>query len=169
VQGLSEFADDDNPPQPLLDALFDPDPGIVLSGAHALADFPNPEAWKPLCDFIDSGKVPVFSTSAILALGEMGDERAVPTLTRVLVDADPPVEQNLAFAAQALARCGADGIKTLLEASYHTDARIRFAAVVGLDVSGEAAATPRLDELQNDPDPLVSKCAKHRVGKPFEI
>lgn len=167
VQGLSEFAEDGNPPKPLFDALSDPDPAIVLSGTHALDDFPNPEAWKPLCDFIDSGKNPLVSTSAILALSEMGDERAVPTLTRALLDTDPPLEQNLAFAAQALARCGPPGMQALLDASYNADARIRFAAVVGLDVTGDAAATPRLDELRNDPDPLVSKRAKHRVGKPF--
>lgn len=167
IQGLTEFADDDNPPKPLFDALFDPDPGIVLSGTHALYDFPNREAWKPLCDFIDSRKDPLVSTSAILALSEIGDERAVPTLTRVLLDNDPPLEQNLAFAAQALARCGPQGLQALLDASFHEDARIRFAATVGLDVSEEAATAQRLDELENDPDPLVSKRAKHRHGKPF--
>lgn len=164
VQGLSEFAEDGNPPKPLFDALSDPDPGIVLSGTHALDDFPNSEAWKPLCDFIDLQKNPLVSTSAIVALDEIGDERAVPTLTRVLLDSDPPLEQNLAFAAQALARCGPRGMQALFNASFHEDARIRFAAAVGLDISGDAAAEPRLDELENDPDPLVGKRAKHRHG-----
>ena len=167
VQGLTEFAEDDTPPQPLLDALSDAEPGVVLSGTFALHYFPDPRAWKPLCDFIDSGKNPFFSSTAISALGRMGDERAVPALKRVLLDPASPFPQNFGTAAQALAQCGPTGVDALLEASRQADARIRLAATIGLDLSGDAKATARLDELEQDPDSQVSVRAKKRQGKPF--
>ena len=167
VQGLTEFAENDTPPKPLLDALSDAEPGVVLSGTFALHYFPDARAWKPLCDFIDSGKNPFFGSNAISALGRMGDERAVPTLKRVLLDRASPFPQNFGNAAGALAQCGPAGIDALLEGSRHSDARIRLAATIGLDLSGDAKAAARLNELEHDSDSQVNARAKKRQGKPF--
>jgi HEAT repeat protein len=167
VQGLTEFAEADNPPKPLFDALSDAEPGVVLSGTWALHHFPDPRAWKPLCDFIASRKNPLFSSSAISPLGRMREARAVPTLARELLDPDRSFPQNLGTAAQALAECGPRGVDALIEASRHVDASVRLAAAIGLDLSGDGTAAARLDELKHDPDPQVSERAKKRHGKPF--
>lgn len=165
VSFLTELAPDGEPPKPLLDALSDPEPGVVLAGIFALTYFPNPHALEPLCIFIDSSINVLFAESAMSQLGQIGDERAVPTLARVLLDIDNKFDQSFGTAAIALAGCGNKGFEVLEKAVTHNDARIRFAAVVGLDVSGDPRAFATLDKMKNDPDPKVKQRANYRTGK----
>ena len=165
VQALTELAEENKAPPPLFDALLDPDPYVVLSGIFALTYFPDDRAIKPLCDFIESRKNALINENAMSHLGKMASEDAVPTLAGVLLDADNEFDQNFATAAQALARCGQPGFDVLISAVEHADPRIRFAAVVGLDVSGNDAATAYLDRALNDSDERVRQRAKVRMGK----
>jgi hypothetical protein len=164
VSALTEFAEDGQPPSVLLDALSDSNPGVVLTGIFALTYFPDRRAVEPLCRFIESRVNALFNESAMSQLGQLGDERAVPTLLNVLLDTDNEFEQSFGSAAMALAGCGAAGFDALVTAHRHSDPRIRHAAVVGLDVSRDARATALLDQCESDPDPRVRKRAKVRVG-----
>lgn len=164
VQGITELAEDGTPPGPLFDALSDRDAGVVLSGIFALSYFPDPRACEPLCRFVDSGVDVLFSESAMSALGQLRDERAVPTLEKVLLDTSTTFDQRFGTAAIALAQCGSKGMDALLSASRHGDARVRRAAAVGLDVSGDPRGTVRLDEMESDPDDGVRARAKIRMG-----
>jgi len=47
----------------------------------------------------------------------------------------------------------------------HADARVRLAAVVGLDVSGDPRAPALLDGMASDPDETVRRRAGHRTGR----
>jgi hypothetical protein len=165
ISGLTEFAEDGAAPPPLLSSLSDPDPGVVLQGIFALHDFPNDKALEPLCRFVDARLNALFIENAMMALGEIGDCRAVPTLARVLMDDANTFTQNFATSAIALARCGPESFKVLVNAIDHKDARIRFAAVVGLDVSGDPRSSEYLDRAESDLDENVSRRAKIRMGK----
>ncbi len=94
----------------------------------------------------------------------MADERAVPTLRDVLLDTNNALDQTFARAAIALARCGSAGFDVLAAAHGHADARVRYAAVVGLDVSGDPRAAPLLDSSAADPDEGVRNRARVRMG-----
>lgn len=133
VQALTELAEDGSAPTPLLDALNDADPGVVLSGIFALTYFPDDRALEPLCRFVESRRNVLFSENAIAELGKMGSPKAVPTLTSVLLNTNNELDQSFATAAIALARCGQAGFESLVSALEHEDPRIRRAAVVGLN------------------------------------
>lgn len=159
VQALTEFAEGNAPPAPLLDALSDSDPGVVLAGIWALHYFPNSNALEPLCRFIESRQYALINESAMGALREFADPRAVPALAGVLLDANCKLEQSFSTAAMALAACGKEGFEVLASAMKHADPRIRRAAVVGLDIGGRSEALPLLDQARSDPDPNVRQRA----------
>ena len=165
IAALTELAD--AAPATLLEALSDDDPGVVLHGISALAYFPNPDALEPLCRFIESPVPPIFKENAMSALWEIGDERAVPTLVGVLLDTSTRFDQSFGTAAIALSRCGPKGFKALVSALDHSDPRVRTAAVVGVDCSGDPRATELLDRMLSDSDAGVRERAKIRVGKRF--
>ena len=164
VSGLTELAKDGAAPAPLLAALSDSHPGVVLSGIFALTYFPDKRAIEPLCRFIESRENVLFNENAMSQLGEMGDARAVPTLLSVLLDTANPHDQSFGTAALALARCGPSGFEALKTAHGHDDPRVRFAAVVGLDISGDPRAEPLLEESKTDMDPHVRNRANMRMG-----
>ena len=99
---LTELAEAGNAPTPLLDALSDADPGVVLSGIFALTYFPDDRALEPLCRFVESHRNVLFSENAMSQLGEMGNPKAVPTLAGVLLDTNNEFDQSFATAAIAL-------------------------------------------------------------------
>jgi cell wall assembly regulator SMI1 len=164
VQAITELAEDGSSPRPLFDSLVDPDAGVILSGMFALSYFPDPRAWEPLCRFIESRANVLFNETAMSQLGQMRDERAVPTLTRVLLNTSSTFDQGFGTAAMALGRSGPRGFEVLTKAIGHTDARIRLAAVVGLDISGDPRAAAYLDQMESDPDSRIRERAKVRMG-----
>jgi hypothetical protein len=166
IAAITEIAEDGTKPAPLFDALSDPDPGVVLMGMFALTYFPDNRAAEPLCRFIESGVNALFNEQAMHKLGEIGDERAVPTLLRVLLNTHNPFDQSFGTAGVSLGRCGSRGFDALAAALGHDDARVRLAAVVGLDTSGDPRAAAFLDQMDGDADRQVRERAKVRVGKP---
>ena len=164
VQALTELAEDGRAPTPLIDALSDAEPGVVLSGIFALTYFPDNRALEPLCRFVESRRNVLFSENAMSQLGEMGNPKAVPTLLGVLLDTNNELSQSFGTAAIALARCGQAGFEALVSALENEDPRIRRAAVVGLDVSGNEESGVYLDRALTDPDADVRQRAKVRMG-----
>lgn len=170
VAALTELADDTaegEAPKPLLDALSDADPAVVLQGIFALHYFPDGRALEPLCRFIESRANVLYNENAMSTLRKLGDERAVPALAGVLFDTANTFDQSFGTAATALGQCGTRGFDMLVKAVDHPDARVRLAAVVGLDTSGDARAGAYLDRLQSDSDERVRNRAKVRMGKPW--
>ncbi len=165
IAALTELAEDFPPPAPLLDSLSDIDPGVVLQGMFALHYFPNPLALEPLCRFIESRANILYCETAMQALGKIGDERAVPSLVRMLFDTSNRFDQSFGSAAIALARCGHKGFEALRPALLHEDVRVRLAGVVGVDVSGDPCANRLLDDMESDPEPKVRERARVRMGK----
>jgi hypothetical protein len=164
VAGLTELAEGPEAPAPLLAALSDPVPDVVLQGIFALTHFPDIRAFEPLCRFVESDAHILMREGAIGHLGKMGDERAVPILAKILLDTKNEHNQTFDYTALALAGCGSKGFDVLAAAVGHEDARIRHAVAVGLDCSGDSRAGPYLDRLASDPDPQVRERAKQRIG-----
>ena len=151
----------------MLASLSDPDPGVVLSAIFALTYLPDPRAVGPLCRFIESGVNELFNENAMSALGELGDPAAVPTLVGVMTDAANPFDQSFASAGIALGRIASPcAVDALVAGLAQADPRVRFAAVVGLDTSGDPRAAELLDRLADDPDERVRRRAGHRTGRP---
>ena len=165
VAALTEMAEDSPPPAPLLDALSDDNEEVVQQGIFALHYFPNPLALDPLCRFIESRADILSRESAVSALGEMGDDRAVPALAHMLFDTSNRFDQCFASAAIALGRCGPKGFEVLMPALKHADSRVRHAAVVGVDISGDSRTKELLDRMAADADQKVRERAKVRTGK----
>lgn len=164
VDLLTEIAEDGAAPKPLFDALSDVDPGVVLTGIVALTYFPNDLALKPLCRFIELRRNEQASLDAISALGVMENPKAIPTLAGVLLDTNNQFDQSFVRAAMALVRCGQSGFDTLVSALEHKDPRVRLAAVIGLDVSGNEEASVYLERALTDPDAGVRRRAKMGLG-----
>jgi hypothetical protein len=159
VAALSELAEDSPAPAPLFDALSDNDPSVVLGGIFALTYFPDARA---VCRFIESGVNVLINESAMAALGEIGDDRAVPTLVKVLLDTRNAFDQSFGSAALGLARCGPHGFDALAAALGHEDARVRLAAVVGLANSRDPRVQALLGPMEHDLDPRVRERARIR-------
>lgn len=166
VAGISQWASDGPGPAPLLESLSHRDPNVAIQGMFALHYFPDPRALEPLCRFIDEGRGhPVYNETAMQHLAKMGDERAVPTIKRVLLKVKTPFPQGISTAGMSLARLGKSGVDALIEARAHEDPRVRLAVAVGLDISGDRRAKRYLDEMLKDPDPKVRERAGNRMGK----
>jgi HEAT repeat protein len=166
VAALTELTPKFSPP-PLLASLSDPDPGVVLQGIFALSYFRDKRAVEPLCRFIESRANALFNENAISQLPQLKDERAIPTLEKVLLDMSNTFDQNFNTAGIALgqfARTSASAFDVLVKALDHPDKRVRFAAVCGLDVSQDPRTSAYLDRMENDPEEMIRKRAKTRVG-----
>jgi len=150
---------------PMLASLSDPDPNVVLQGMFALTYFKNPRAVEPLCRFIETRGVALYNETAMSQLAMLKDERAIPTLEKVLLNTGNTFDQNFGTAGISLGRFGARAFDILVKALDHADTRVRFAAVCGLDVTQDPRATAHLDRLmETDPDEKVRQRAKMRVG-----
>jgi HEAT repeat protein len=166
VAGLTEFAEDLLAPKPLLDALSDSDPSVVMHGVFALAYFPDARGVESLCRFIESNVDVSFKESAMGQLGKIGDPRAIPALVKVLLQAENQDLQTFTTAGYNLGRCGPKGVDVLIDAINHTDPRIRLAAVIGLDISNDPRASVYLDRMKNDPAATVRQRASSQTRKP---
>lgn len=84
-------------------------------------------------------------SEAVTVLGDIGDDRALPALERVVADPDPGLR---AAAATALASFWAAGVGDLLvELLSDDDEEVRVAAAEALAAAGETRAVPALTTL----------------------
>jgi HEAT repeat protein len=101
--------------------------------------------------------------AAVVALGRMGDARATPALTALLLDED---ERPLwASVAGALARIGdRSPFEALLSRLGDHDAAVRQAAIGALNSIGDPSMSTRVSGLIDDPSPLVRESAVRIAG-----
>jgi HEAT repeat protein len=114
-----------------------------------------------LIELVRTGK-PQARVCAAIALGEIGDSRAVDALVRCL-GAEPGL---VAAAAGALGRIGSrQAVGPLVAALASADTAVRIAAVRALGLIGDTAATLSLLSAMRDPCAQVVCAAASAVGR----
>lgn len=98
--------------------------------------------------------------AAAVALGRIGDRRAVPALVNALADCELALP-----AAGALARIGApDAFEPLLLLIGDEDVAVRQAVIAALNSIGHPDMPRRVARLLDDPDPLVRESSVRIAG-----
>jgi HEAT repeat protein len=104
---------------------------------------------------------------AVIALGKIGDVRAVPALISALKDSQADVRRN---AASALGKIGdTSAVVPLLEALCDTHAWVRGNAVIALGKIGDASILPTLYRMLKDTDSWVRENTLVALGNIGDI
>lgn len=99
--------------------------------------------------------------AAVIALGQIGDSRAVPALVQVLTDD----EELVITAAGALAKIGdRRSLEALISLIGHHQPAVRQAVIAAINSIGHPEMAARAAELLNDSDPRVRESAVQIAG-----
>jgi hypothetical protein len=100
----------------------------------------EPRAVEPLCDLFDQSRDAAILKQAARGLGRLGDRRAIPALSRLLLNKSRAFVARQA-AAEALGQIGSDEAQRALQAALDDElTTIRAAARRALDGLAQAAA-----------------------------
>ncbi len=156
ISFASRFPDEDIAAA-LADHLYDSELEDIIAGALRRQ---GSSAVTPLLSKLVSSE-PRVKTVAARLLGELGDQRAVAELLRVIERDDGSASD----AALALGRIGgSDAFGHLLNLVENSDGDKRAAAAKGLALLNDPSAELRLVELLKDPDPTVRSAAVEAFG-----
>ncbi len=147
----------------LLRALDDPLPVIRTAAAQELGKNKVKQAVDKLIQLLEKDQNPLVRDNVAFALGEIGDNRAVPHLIKALKDSDEWVRKSAAKALSFLdGTPAADDLITLLQ---DISPAVRKTAARTLGVLGIKKALPEIEKLLNDENILVRKYAAMAVEK----
>ncbi len=126
--------------EPLMAALEDDDPVTAEHAAGALGNLKTARAVEALMAALERKGFPIYV--GVWALGEIGDERAIPVLVRHLGHKDLGIAK---YAVKALVKFGPRSIQASIAALDDPNPRARHYAVrvLGQSGSSEAAAAIR--------------------------
>ncbi|KQC04169.1 MAG: hypothetical protein APR53_03740 [Methanoculleus sp. SDB] len=96
----------------------------------------------------------------VRALGQIGDERAVPHLIQLFRDKKTRVQL---WATDALILIGKNAVEPLTTALQDTDRRVRMGAIVALGEIQDARAVAALKELLKDTDEEIRSAAQDAI------
>ncbi len=151
--------------QPLLDSLLDADPDQQEAAVSMLGHLGNPSAAVPLLAFARGDSSPTLRARALVAAGQVADERVVGDLIEILDGGagTMALRQAAAFGLGRIAsRAAINGLVRHLESPVPS---IRALACVGLGRSREARHLEALESrLRNDDSPIVQAAAAWGLG-----
>jgi HEAT repeat protein len=96
----------------------------------------------------------------VRALGQIGDDRAVPHLIGLFKDKKTRVQL---WATDALILIGENAVEPLMAALHDTDRRVRMGAIVALGEMLDSRAIAALKELVNDTDEEIRSAAQDAI------
>ena len=138
----------------------------------AIGDLKEPSAVPKLIERVNGDTE---DSSAMEALGKIGDEAAIPCLVAALKAADKPmggcgssaglIATHRYYAAVALGRLGEKGVQELLRFADSSDEQIRACVAHGLGASLRAEALPILRRLARDSDAHNRSAALKALSK----
>ncbi len=157
--------------EPLIEALKDPrfmpsaNQGdtyrhVLIGGLQGIGD---KRAADPLLKLISDKD---FGKDAVLALGAIGDTKAVPFLLDELERQKLKERNHIASIASTLGKLGDKrAVKPLIGLLHNDDKGIRFWAAKSLGAIGDTSAIPYLAELITDKELKVRDCAVRSLGE----
>lgn len=147
----------------LINALDDPLPVVRTAAAKELGKRKAKEALPKLFILLEKDESPLVRDNVAFALGEIGDNSAVPYLIRALKDPDEWVRKSAAKALSFLdaKKAGEDLISLLNDPSP----AVRKSAARTLGILGVTQAIPYLEKLLSDENILVKKCAREALER----
>jgi HEAT repeat protein len=145
----------------LIEALADNDPVTAESAAGALGNIRDRRAVKPLVAALSRPGFPRYV--GIWALGEIGDEEAIPVLVKSLGDASPSVRK---YATRSLIKFSGRVVPVMTASLDDPNPWIRHYAVRVLGQVGERASAGPIIERYDRLNPEVALWALGRLGEP---
>ncbi|MFH0801073.1 MAG: HEAT repeat domain-containing protein [bacterium] len=143
----------------MLDSLLEAlkNSSTAYYAAIALQGIPDPSAFEPLMKIMNKSRSPGARMQAALALGEVGDPRAVNALVDMLSDTD---EMMCHYASIALGKIGGDeALEKLLEIMGEQRPGNRVYAIAAIELTGDRRAVPALIEALFSRDEDVREAA----------
>ena len=132
----------------LLASLYDgtDDPAKFFNDLDTLNRLDSEAALESMLEVMDDENTSSRARMrAAQALGQLGDEAAVPVLTKALEGADPAVSQ---VAAVSLARIGGDNATgTLMQAFKAADPKLNEIAAIAIGMHGDGYAKRQLQQV----------------------
>lgn len=160
---LSKIGDPDHAAH-LVPVVADADPQVAVKAYRAAANTGHPDVVPALAGRLGDGDLEQRDalTSAFATLGETGVGTLVAALADDSADVRAHAADTLGHLGSPLADAAAGALAGLLG---DADADVRFAAVSALgELDPEAAATA-LGQAEASADPVVSRVARHLLGR----
>jgi len=140
----------------LISLLNDPSPSVRRLATQGLREVGGPSALDALLEF--AGSHPhLVEEEALEAIAAIGDERAVPTLSDLLLDEGFPLRSACARALGELR--SAQALPALQLAAKDEDAELRYAALHALGEIGDRECAPTVLGALDDRSPSVRLAA----------
>ncbi len=143
----------------LLEALENKDMKVAEPAAGALGNLRDKRAVQPLIKALERPGFPRYV--AVWALGEIGDEAAIPVLARSLGDANPGVRK---YAVKALVKFGGKAMPTVLRLLDDPNPLPRHYALRVLGQLGDRQAVGPIMEHYRNQEPEVALWALGKLG-----
>ncbi|MFN2108401.1 MAG: HEAT repeat domain-containing protein [Anaerolineae bacterium] len=145
----------------LVDTVQQANPPSFFLAATALSKAGEP-ALQPLLEMLDHEQHPVRQMAA-LALGDIGDPRAVADLVKRLGDPQEAVRQAI---AHSLGKIGAkEAVEPLLQSLEDESERVRNAAVKALGLIGDPRALPALMRVMDEDTETTAEWAGKAIAQ----
>ncbi|MEW5883979.1 MAG: MFS transporter [Armatimonadota bacterium] len=140
----------------LISLLNDPSPSVRRLATQGLREVGGPSALDALLEFARSHPH-LIEEEALEAIAAIGDERAVPTLSDLLLDEGFPLRSACARALGELR--SAQAVPALQLAAKDEDAELRYAALHALGEIGDRECAPIVLGALDDRSPSVRLAA----------
>lgn len=143
---------------------------VRREGAYALGETRSQTAIQPLVELLTVEKEVAVRAAAVIALGQIADQAAVPALAQVLSGISPNQKSKkreddfvMHSAAQALGQIRSPagiGPLTSVLTNETNSIEVRRAAAEALGLIGDPSATPALEAALASNDPYLSAAAR---------
>jgi HEAT repeat protein len=143
---------------------------VRREAAYSLGETRSRTAVQPLIDLLQTEKQAAVRAAAVIALGQIGDQSAVPALAQALsgfsVNKKSKKREDqfvMRSAARALGQIGSQaGVEPLISAltDEANSIHIRRAAAEALGLIGNPSAIPALEAASESNDPYLSEAAR---------
>ncbi len=146
----------------IIDSLSDPLPAIRTSAVQEAGKMKLKEAFGKLTELLEKDESPLVRDNAAFALGELGDNRAVPYLIKALRDSDEWVRKSAAKALGILK--SKESFDALCQCLNDQSPTVRRTVARALAQIGDKRAIGLIKPLLNDENVLVKKYARDALN-----